>query len=66
MTLYSKSFFDQVPPKFGLVHLKNELKGQPSTSGHLELSGLTNSVPQDNFVFVYFLKDHEFDIDEGK
>ena len=66
MVVYQKSFFDQVPQKFGLVHLKNELKGQSVTTGHLELPGLTSPVPQDNYVAVQFLENCEFDVDDGR
>lgn len=66
MTVYQKSFFDQVPPQFGLVHLKNELKGQAKSDKHLELPGLTDPAPQDNYVPVHILKDCEFEIDEGR
>lgn len=66
MNVYQKSFFEQVPQKFGLTHLKNELKGQPSSTGHMELTGVTDPAPQDNFVAVHVLKDCEFDVDEGR
>lgn len=66
MVNYQKSFFDNVPQKFGLIHLKNELKGQARNSGHLELPGLTDPAPQDNFVAVHILKDCDFDVDEGR
>lgn len=64
--MYQKSFFDHVHPKFGIIHLRNELRGHSGSGGHLELPGLTNSVPQDNFVIVHFLKDHEFEVDDGR
>lgn len=66
MVVYQKSFFDQVDPKFGIVHLKNELKGQPATTGHLELPGFTSPVPQDGYVAVHFLDNCEFDVDDGR
>lgn len=66
MTIYQKSFFDGVKQQaFGIIHIKNELKAKQSP-GHLELPGFADPSPNDNYVFVYFLKDTDLDFDEGR
>jgi hypothetical protein len=64
MTVFQKSFFESVPPEYGLVHLKEKLKAG-SKSTFIDLAGVDAPVPDDSYVYARFLKESEIAIDDS-
>lgn len=67
MVVQQKSFFDQVPPEYGLIHVREHLKVKSDISmNYITLVGIADPPINDGFIYARFLKESEINVDNSR